>query len=85
MKFYFCLLQNAAVVELDSSLEDRVRTQEDQKLPYVAVRGQVKALGAPVTSMNNWKTTGTIQKLCVKEHLIKRTTAGFWWYAEYSL
>jgi hypothetical protein len=79
------MLQNAAVVELDSSLEDRVRTQPEQKLRYVAIRGQVKALGAPITSINNRKTTGTIQKLCMKEHSIRRTSAGFWWYLECSL
>jgi E3 ubiquitin-protein ligase MUL1 len=79
------MLQNAAVIDLNSSVEETVKTHPNQKLPYAAVRGQVKALGAPVISRNNWNTTGTIQKLSVKEHLIRRTSAGFWRYVEHSV
>ncbi|PSN44666.1 hypothetical protein C0J52_15743 [Blattella germanica] len=71
-------VQNAEVVELNSSLENRVHSQPNQRLPYVAIRGSVKAIGAPIISVNNPNITGTIQKLSVKEHVVARGSAGYW-------
>jgi len=76
------LLQNATVLELDSDVEKVVRTHPNQKLPYVAIRGKVEALGTPITSVKNQNITGTIQKLSVKEHVVTRSSAGFW-FVEY--
>ncbi|XP_069695037.1 mitochondrial E3 ubiquitin protein ligase 1-like [Periplaneta americana] len=71
-------VQNAAVLDLNPELEDIVKTHPDNKIPYVAIRGTVAALGAPITSVNNQNITGTIQKLSVKEHVFARSSAGFW-------
>lgn len=78
------MLQNAAVLELNSNLENILKTHPDQKLPYVAIRGRVKALGSPITSINNLTVTGTIQQLSMKERVVARNSAGFW-YVEYIL
>lgn len=51
----------------------------DSKIDYIAIRGIVKPLGEPLTSINNRKITGVIQKLKIKEHVVTRSTAGFWY------
>jgi E3 ubiquitin-protein ligase MUL1 len=66
------------VLELNSDLEKILKTSPDQKLPYVAIRGKVKALGSPITSVNNLTVTGTIQQLSMKEHVVARNSAGYW-------
>jgi E3 ubiquitin-protein ligase MUL1 len=71
-------LQNAAVLELDSNLKDIIKTYPDQKVPYVAIRGKVRALGSPITSVNNLTVKGTIQQLSMKEHVVARNSAGYW-------
>jgi E3 ubiquitin-protein ligase MUL1 len=78
------VLQNVAVLELNSDLEKILKTYPDQKLPYVAIRGKVKALGSPITSVNNLSVTGTIQQLSMKEHVVARNSAGYW-FVEYIL
>jgi hypothetical protein len=72
------------VLELNSDLEKILKTHPDQKLPYVAIRGKVKALGSPITSLNNLTVTGTIQQLVMKEHVVARSSTGFW-FVEYIL
>lgn len=42
------------------------------------VRGLVKPLGNPIRSNYNNSITGVIQRLTIKEHVIARTSAGFW-------
>ncbi|XP_069695031.1 mitochondrial E3 ubiquitin protein ligase 1-like [Periplaneta americana] len=71
-------IQNAAVLDLNPELENIVKTHPDNKIPYVAIRGTVAALGAPITSASNQNVTGTIQKLSVKEHVFTRSSGGFW-------
>ncbi|XP_069695032.1 mitochondrial E3 ubiquitin protein ligase 1-like [Periplaneta americana] len=71
-------IQNAAVLDLNPELENIVKTHPDNKIPYVAIRGKVAALGPPITSVNKYYVTGTIQKLSVKEHVFTRSSAGFW-------
>jgi hypothetical protein len=78
----FDVLQNAPVLELNHDLKEIVKTHENQKLPYVVIRGEVKALGSPITSVNNHSITGAIQKLCMKEYVVARGSAGFW-FVEY--
>jgi E3 ubiquitin-protein ligase MUL1 len=72
------VLQNAPVLELNYDLKEIVKTHPNQKLPYVVIRGEVEALGSPITSINNHSITGTIQKLSMKEHVVARGSAGFW-------
>lgn len=78
------MLQNALVLDLNSDVEDIVKTHPDQKLPYVTIRGKVKALGSPITSVNNLTVTGTIQQLSMKERVVARNSSGFW-FVEYIL
>jgi hypothetical protein len=76
------MLQNAPVLELNNDLKEMVNTHENQKLPYVIIRGEVEALGSPITSVNNHNITGAIQKLSMKEHVVARGSSGFW-FVEY--
>ncbi|KAJ9592280.1 hypothetical protein L9F63_001176 [Diploptera punctata] len=71
-------VQNAEVMDMKPGLEDIVYSQSQHKLPYVAIRGSVKAIGTPITSVNNQNITGTIQKLSLKEHIVARGSAGYW-------
>jgi E3 ubiquitin-protein ligase MUL1 len=72
------MLQNAPVLELNDDLKEMVNTHQDKKLPYVVIRGEVEALGSPVTSINDKSITGAIQKLSMKEHVVARGSSGFW-------
>lgn len=38
----------------------------------------MQPLGSPIRSLNNTNVNGVIQKLSIKEHVIQRSTAGFW-------
>ncbi|XP_076755023.1 mitochondrial E3 ubiquitin protein ligase 1 [Xylocopa sonorina] len=71
-------VKGAEFHEIGPQLEDLVDKSPDNKLSYIAIRGIVKPLGKPLTSINNKKLTGVVQKLKIKEHVIARTTAGFW-------
>jgi len=46
---------------------------------YIAVKGIVKPLGESLQSINKKDVTGVIQKLSVREHVVARTSAGYWW------
>lgn len=72
------MLQNAPVLELNCDLNEIVKTHKNKKLPYVVIRGEVEALGSPITSVNNHSITGAIQKLSMKEHVVARGSSGFW-------
>jgi E3 ubiquitin-protein ligase MUL1 len=78
------MLQNAAVLKLNDDLKEMVEAHKDQKLPYVVIRGEVEAIGSPITSVNNRNITGAIQKLSMKEHTVARGSSGFW-FVEYVL
>lgn len=71
-------VQNAPVLELNYDLKEIVKTHKNKKNPYVVIRGEVEALGSPITSVNNHSITGAIQKLSMKEHVVARGSAGFW-------
>lgn len=77
--FTFILFQGLQLHEIDSELEKKVTQTPDKKIPYIAVRGAVKALGSPINSISAPQTTGVIQKISLKEHVITRSSAGFWY------
>ncbi|XP_022127953.2 mitochondrial E3 ubiquitin protein ligase 1 [Pieris rapae] len=71
-------LQTAPVLDIDNSLNKEINKYPNYVIPYVVVRGLVKPLGNPITSNYNQSVTGVIQRLIIKEHVIARTSAGFW-------
>lgn len=82
-QYFYCKNAIVAVKKIDffevgASLEEVVSNAPDKKIGYVAVRGTVKSLGKPLHSINKEDITGVIQKLSIKEHVVARTTAGFW-------
>ncbi|XP_045490875.1 mitochondrial E3 ubiquitin protein ligase 1-like [Colias croceus] len=71
-------LQTAPVLDIDSNLQKEINKYPNCVVPYVVIRGLVKPLGNPITSNYNQSVTGVIQRLTIKEHVIARTSAGFW-------
>lgn len=71
-------VKGAELHDVGPHLGDLVNKSPDNKIDYIAIKGIVKPLGAPLTSINNKKVTGVVQKLKIKEHVVARTTAGFW-------
>ncbi|CAK9823117.1 Mitochondrial E3 ubiquitin protein ligase 1 [Anthophora retusa] len=71
-------VKGAEFHEVGPSLEDLVNKSSNNKVDYVAIRGIVKPLGKPLTSISDKKLTGVVQKFKIKEHVVARTTAGFW-------
>lgn len=65
-------------MEINNDLDEIVRTHPEQKLSYVAIRGTVKPIGSPIVSAYNPKISGVVQQLSIKEHVVQRSTAGFW-------
>lgn len=65
-------------MEINKDLKEVVVTHPDQKLSYVSIRGNVKPIGNPIVSINNPSITGVIQLLRLKEHVVQRSTTGFW-------
>lgn len=59
-------------------MKEIVETHPEKKLSYVSIRGSVKPLGKPIVSNNNPNVTGVVQLLRIKEHVLQRTTTGFW-------
>lgn len=72
------MIQGAPYLNLNKDIKEIVQTHPDQKLSYVAIRGTVKPLGKPIISSNNADVEGVVQLLRIKEHVIQRTTTGFW-------
>ncbi|XP_063531283.1 mitochondrial E3 ubiquitin protein ligase 1 [Cydia strobilella] len=71
-------LQTAPVLDIDSSLSREISKYPNNTIPYVVIRGLVKPLGNPIVSNYNNSVTGVVQRLTIKEHVIARTSAGFW-------
>lgn len=71
-------VKGAEFHEVGPQLETLINKTPDNRIGYIAIRGIVKPLGKPLNSINNKKLTGVVQKLKIKEHVIARTTAGFW-------
>lgn len=72
------MIQGAPYLSIDKNLKEIVQTHPDGKLSYVSIRGTVKPLGNPIISNNNPSVTGVVQLLRIKEHVIQRSTTGFW-------
>ncbi|XP_053987589.1 mitochondrial E3 ubiquitin protein ligase 1 [Hylaeus volcanicus] len=82
-QFFYCknaitAVKDAELHEVGPHLGDLLDKSPDTKIGYIAIRGIVKPLEKPLTSINNRKITGVVQKLKIKEHVVARTTAGFW-------
>ncbi|XP_054007888.1 mitochondrial E3 ubiquitin protein ligase 1 [Hylaeus anthracinus] len=82
-QFFYCknaitAVKDAELHEVGPHLGDILDKSPDTKIGYIAIRGIVKPLEKPLTSINNRKITGVVQKLKIKEHVVARTTAGFW-------
>ncbi|XP_060800430.1 mitochondrial E3 ubiquitin protein ligase 1 [Amyelois transitella] len=71
-------LQTAPVLDIDSTLNKEINKYPNNTIPFVVIRGLVKPMGNPITSNYNNSVTGVIQRLTIKEHVIARTSAGFW-------
>ncbi|KAI5635472.1 e3 ubiquitin ligase domain-containing protein [Phthorimaea operculella] len=71
-------LQQAPVLDIDASLGKEAARYPNNTIPYVVIRGIVKPLGNPIHSNYNNTVTGVVQRLTIKEHVIARTSAGFW-------
>ncbi|KAK2585050.1 hypothetical protein KPH14_008570 [Odynerus spinipes] len=89
-QYLFCKDAIAAVkkadfYEIGPALEEAVSNTPDNKIGYVAIRGTVKSLGKPLRSINRKDITGVLQKLSIKEHVVARTTAGFWSNQEHTM
>ncbi|KAH0561686.1 mitochondrial E3 ubiquitin protein ligase 1-like [Cotesia glomerata] len=82
-QYFHCRLavnsvKNVQICDVGVNLHDIVKSSETDKFNYVAFRGIVKPLSKPLNGINNPAITGVIQRLIVKEHVVARTTAGFW-------
>lgn len=55
-----------------------MQTSPNSKIDYIAIRGAVRAIGEPIRSINKKDIHGVVQKLCVKEHVVVRTSSGYW-------
>ncbi|KAL3269615.1 hypothetical protein HHI36_008679 [Cryptolaemus montrouzieri] len=72
------MIQGAPYLNINNDLKEIILTHPDKKLSYVAIRGMVKPLGKPIISNNNVGVQGVVQLLRIKEHVIQRSTTGFW-------
>lgn len=70
-------IENVEVREVGADLANLFDNNSD-KAKYVAVRGIVKPIGKPLTGINGKYISAVIQKLKIKEHVVVRTTTGFW-------
>ncbi|XP_018329612.1 mitochondrial E3 ubiquitin protein ligase 1 [Agrilus planipennis] len=77
-KHAMTMIQGAPILDLDKNLSEIVNTHPDKRLSYVSLRGTIKPIGNPIISNNNPKVEGVIQLLSIKEHIVQRSTAGFW-------
>ncbi|XP_072943357.1 mitochondrial E3 ubiquitin protein ligase 1 [Epargyreus clarus] len=71
-------LQTAPVLDIDSTLNKEISKYPNNVIPFVVIRGLIKPLGNPIRSSTNQAVTGVIQRLTIKEHVVARTSAGFW-------
>ncbi|XP_050313620.1 LOW QUALITY PROTEIN: mitochondrial E3 ubiquitin protein ligase 1-like [Anthonomus grandis grandis] len=69
---------NAPALPIDKNLKDYVKSQPESKVPYITLRGTVKPIGNILISNNNPLITGVIQNLRIREHVVQRTSTGFW-------
>ncbi|KAG5880539.1 hypothetical protein JTB14_026772 [Gonioctena quinquepunctata] len=72
------MIQGAPYLEINKDLKDIVKTHPEGKLSYVSIRGTVQSIGNPIISNSNPNVKGVVQLLRIKEHVIQRSTTGFW-------
>lgn len=72
------MIQGAPFLEINKDLKEIVRTHPESKLSYVSIRGTVNPLGNPIVSNNNPNASGVVQLIRIKEHVVQRSTTGFW-------
>ncbi|XP_065174300.1 mitochondrial E3 ubiquitin protein ligase 1-like [Atheta coriaria] len=72
------MVQGAPLLEINRELKDIVDTHPDKKLNYVAVKGVIAPIGKPIQSVNNRDIEGVIQLIKTQEHVVQRSSAGFW-------
>lgn len=65
-------------MEINKQLREIVEAHPEKKLSYVSIRGQIKSLGNPIISINNPDVKGVVQLLRIKEHVVQRSSRGFW-------
>lgn len=75
---YICILQSVELYDIGPDLKSLIDNSSNNKIDYVAIRGVVKSLGESLRSINKENVTGVIQKFTVSEHVIARTSTGFW-------
>jgi len=75
---YICILQSVELHDIGSDLKNLIDNSPNNKIDYVAIKGIVKPLGESLQSINKKNVTGVIQKFTVNEHVIARTSTGFW-------
>ncbi|XP_011312013.1 mitochondrial ubiquitin ligase activator of nfkb 1 [Fopius arisanus] len=71
-------VKNAEIYDIGENLKLIINDRPEKKIEYVALRGTVGALGKPLYGVHDKSISGVVQKLSVKEHVVARTTAGFW-------
>lgn len=71
-----------SIEEVNEELKTVIQAAPGKKIPYVALRGTVKSMGAPLKSFNMSDVSGVIQKLTLKEHIVTRRSSGFWQESE---
>lgn len=72
-------LQDAEFHQVGPHLGELIDKSADEKISYIAISGIVKPLGKPLNSINDRKITGVVQKLKIKEHVVARSSTGFWY------
>ncbi|EZA62430.1 hypothetical protein DMN91_003756 [Ooceraea biroi] len=70
-------IKDVEIHEVGPNLDTLLANEPGNKR-YVGVRGVVRPLGEPLKSINKSDVTGVIQKLTIQEHVVARTSAGFW-------
>ena len=71
-------VKDAEFHQVGPHLEELIDKSADEKISYIAISGIVKPLGKPLNSINDRKITGVVQKLKIKEHVVARSSTGFW-------
>ncbi|XP_011875936.1 PREDICTED: mitochondrial ubiquitin ligase activator of NFKB 1 [Vollenhovia emeryi] len=71
-------IKSVELYDVGTDLESLLDKSPNNKVDYIAVRGIVKPLRDSLQSVNKKDVTGVIQKLSVREHVVARTSAGYW-------
>ncbi|XP_011687509.1 PREDICTED: mitochondrial ubiquitin ligase activator of NFKB 1 [Wasmannia auropunctata] len=71
-------IKSVELHDIGTDLENLLDKSPNNKVDYIAIKGVVKPLGESLQSVNKKGVTGVIQKLSVREHVVARTSAGYW-------